>query len=133
MPKSLSLHPLVLLWVTFWGFALLRMPLRPLPPLLPGLRSHSYLLMASVETIYPAFAIGDKVPTQLADLKEKLTGEEEAKTGVPREGGITSIPNWWPWHPCPENNHNGRGKNPLYARNLSRQYASSQGLRPDLN
>lgn len=110
MPKSPSFHPSVLLWLTFWGFALLRMPLCPHPPLLPGLCSHSYLLMASAETVYPAFAIGDKVPTQLPDLKEELAGGEEAKMSVPREGGITSIPNWVPSYPHPEKNHNGMEK-----------------------
>lgn len=63
------------------------------PPLLPGLRSHSYLLMASTETVYPAFAIGDKVPTQLPDLKEELSGGEEAKKGALREQGIAPILN----------------------------------------
>lgn len=104
------------------------MPLCPHPPLLPGLRSHSYLLMASAETVYPAFAIGDKVPTQLPDLKEELAGGEEAKTSVPREGGITSIPNWVPSYPRPEKNHNGmEKKKALLVRNLSKQHASGCG------
>lgn len=90
------------------------MPLCPPPPLLPWLRSHSYLLMASAETVYPAFATGDKVPTQLPGLKEELPGGEEAKTGVSREGGITSIPNWGPSHPHPEKNYSGMGKKKPY-------------------
>ena len=95
------------------------MPLCPHPPLLPGLRSHSYLLMASAETVYPAFAIGDKVPTQLLGLKEELAGGEEAKTSVLREGGITSIPNWGPSHAHPEKNHSGmRKKSPICKKSL---------------
>lgn len=91
------------------------MCLCPHPPLLPGLRSHSYLLMASAETVYPAFAIGDKVPTQLPDLKEELSGGEETKTcmlktGVLKERGIAPISNQGPFHPHPEKNHSGTGK-----------------------
>ena len=132
MPESLSPDPTVLPWVTFWGLCSGCLAVLT-PPLLPGLRSHSYLLMASAETIYPAFAIGDKVPTQLPDLKEELAGGEEAKTGALREGAITSPPNQGPSQPCPEKNHSGMGKKPtLFARNLSRQHASG-GLRQDLN
>lgn len=108
------------------------MPPCPHPSPLPGLRSHSYLLVASTETVYPACAIGDQVPTQLPDLKEELGGGEEAKMGVPREGGITSIPNWGPSHPHTEKDR-GEIKKALFARNLSRQHARGRGLRPDLH
>lgn len=94
------------------------MPPCPHPSPLPGLRSHSYLLVASTETVYPACAIGDQVPTQLPDLKEELGGGEEAKMGVPREGGITSIPNWGPSHPHTEKDRGEIKKSPICKKSL---------------
>lgn len=75
--------------------------------------------MASAETVYPAFAIRDKVPTQLPDLKEELAGGEEAKTGVLKGEGITSIPNRGPSHPHPKKNHSGMGKKKPYLQEIS--------------
>lgn len=109
------------------------MPLCPHPPLLPGLHSHSYLLMASAETVYPAFAIGDKVPTQLPDLKEELAGGEEPKRVCRGRG--ESHRSQTGAHPILTQRRAivGWGKKALFARNLSRQRASGQGLRPGLN
>lgn len=109
------------------------MPLCPHPSPLPGLRSHSYLLVASRETVYPASAIGDQVPTQLPDLKEELAGGEEAKMGVPSEGEshpsqtglIPNLHREGPWRDVEIK--------PLFARNLSVQHAKGRGLCPDLN
>lgn len=87
--------------------------------------------MASTETVSPAPATGDQVPTQLPDWKEELAGGEEAKMSAPREGGITSIPNRDPSHPRTEKDRREMGTKPPYLQEISQ--GNAEGLRPDLN